>query len=97
MHNPSLEGVNYLYLTGEKMTQLIIHKDKMQDILMSFLSTLQTDEIRLEFDDKHFLAEPVQERSVLDILAEQAEDLGPPDLSMNVDHYLYGRPKKTGK
>jgi len=37
------------------MTQLIIPKDKMQDVLMSFLSTLQTDEIRLEFDDKHFL------------------------------------------
>jgi antitoxin component of MazEF toxin-antitoxin module len=79
------------------MTQLIIHKDKIQDILMSYLSTLQTDEIRLEFDDKHFLAEPVMERSVLDILAEHAEDLGPEDLSLNVDHYLYGLPKRTGK
>jgi len=76
------------------MTQLIIPKDKMQDILMSFLSTLQTDEIRLEFDDKHFLAEPVRERTVLDMLAEQADDFGPADLSLNVDHYLYGHPKR---
>ncbi len=83
--------------SGEKMTQLIVHKDKMQDILMVFLSRLQSDEIRLEFDEKHFLAEPVQERSVLDILAEQADDFGPEDLSMNVDHYLYGLPKRTGR
>lgn len=79
------------------MTQLIIHKDKMQEALMRFLSTIQTDEIRLEFDDKHFYAEPVQGKSVLDILAEQAEDMGPEDLSLNVDHYLYGRSKRSEK
>jgi|GEM_PF-6289178 len=45
---------------------------KMQEALMRFLSTIQTDEIRLEFDDKHFFAEPVQGTSVLDVLAEQA-------------------------
>jgi hypothetical protein len=55
------------------MTRLILHKDKMQDALTSFLSTIQTDEIRLKFDDKHFFAEPVQDKSVLDILAEQTE------------------------
>jgi hypothetical protein len=43
------------------------------------------------------LAEPVPERSVLDILAEQADDFGPEDLSINVDHYLYGLPKRTGR
>jgi antitoxin component of MazEF toxin-antitoxin module len=79
------------------MTQLIIHKDKMQEALMRFLSTIQTDEIRLEFDDKHFYAEPVQGKSVLDILAEQAEDMGPEDLSLNVDHYLYGLSKRSEK
>jgi hypothetical protein len=35
-------------------------------------------------------------KSVLDLLAEQAEDLGPEDLSLNVDHYLYRLPKRTG-
>jgi len=79
------------------MTQLVIHKDRIQDILLRFLSGIQADEIRLEFDDKHFLAEPVQEKSVLDILAEQADDLGPEDLSLNVDHYLYGLPKRLEK
>jgi hypothetical protein len=39
---------------------------------------------------KHFLAEPIQEKSVLDMLAEQAGDLGSDDLSINADHYLYG-------
>jgi len=79
------------------MTQLFIHKDKMQDILMNYVSTLQTDEIRLEFDDKHFLVEPVQKRLVLDMLAEQADDLGADDLSLNVDHYLFGHFNRTGK
>jgi hypothetical protein len=77
------------------MTHLIIHKDEIQDILLSFLSGIQTDEIYLEFDGRHFWAEPVQERSVLDILAEQADDLGPEDMSLNVDYYLYGLPKRT--
>ena len=79
------------------MTQLILHKDKIHDMLLRFLSGIQTDEVHLEFDDKHFLAEPVQEKSVLDMLAEQADDLGPDDLSINADHYLYGLPKKKEK
>jgi len=37
----------------------------------------------------------VQERSVLDILAEQADDFGSEDLSMNFDHYRYGLPTST--
>ncbi|MCI5120299.1 MAG: hypothetical protein D3908_03725 [Candidatus Electrothrix sp. AUS4] len=36
-----------------------------------------------------------QEKSVLDVLAEQADDLGPEDLSVNMDHYLYGLPKRS--
>ncbi len=35
-----------------------------------------------------------EEASVLDLLVSQAEDLGPKDLSMNVDYYLYGLPKR---
>lgn len=46
--------------------------------------------------NKHFFADPVQEKSVLDMLAEQADDLGPDDF-INADHYLYGLPKQTGK
>ncbi|MCI5150617.1 MAG: hypothetical protein D3916_14740 [Candidatus Electrothrix sp. MAN1_4] len=38
-----------------------------------------------------------QEKSVLDVLAEQADDLGPEDLSVNMDHYLYGLPKRSEK
>jgi hypothetical protein len=44
---------------------------------------------------KHFLAEPFQEKSILDILADQADDLGTDDLSINADYYLYGLPKKS--
>ncbi len=79
------------------MTQLILHKDKLHDMLLRFLSGIQSDKIHLEFDEKHFLAQPVQEKSILDVLAEQADDLGPEDLSINMDHYLYGLPKKSEK
>ena len=30
-------------------------------------------------------------------LAEMAEDLGIPDLATNIDHYLYGLPKRTAQ
>jgi hypothetical protein len=36
-------------------------------------------------------------QSVLDILAEQAEDLVPEDLSINVYHYLYGAPNNQAE
>jgi hypothetical protein len=32
--------------------------------------------------------------SVLETLSSQAEDLGPEDMSVNIDHYLYGLPKR---
>lgn len=76
------------------MTQMTVHKEKIHEILLRFLNDLQADEIHLEFDEKHFLVQPVQEKTVLDMLAEQADDLGPEDLSLNTDHYLYGLPKR---
>ena len=57
-------------------------------------NSLSLDELRQNIESRK---SPEHERSVLDILAEQADDFGPEDLSMNVDHYLYGLPKKTGR
>ena len=57
-------------------------------------NSLSLDELRQNIESRK---SPEHERSVLDILAEQAQDLGPADLSLNVDHYLYGLPRRMGK
>ncbi|MGE0083362.1 MAG: hypothetical protein AB7S75_02975 [Desulfococcaceae bacterium] len=44
--------------------------------------------------DVCFIVRPAELTSVLDTLISQADDLGAEDLSANVDHYLYGLPKK---
>lgn len=46
-------------------------------------------------EDERFVIRKAERTSVLDKLIEEAEDLGPKDLSVNIDHYLYGLPKKS--
>jgi antitoxin component of MazEF toxin-antitoxin module len=76
------------------MTRLTIRKNKLQQFLLGFIDNIQSDEVKIEFDDEHFVIRNVEKTSVLDKLISEAEDLGPEDLSINVDHYLYGLPKR---
>ena len=46
-------------------------------------------------EDERFVIRKAERTSVLDKLIEGAEDLGPKDLSINIDHYLYGLPKRS--
>ena len=76
------------------MESLTINKEKIQDFITEFIDNIDTNEIKIEFDKKHFIIQKNEKDSVLDLLISQATDLGPEDLSINVDHYLYGLPKK---
>ncbi len=76
------------------MTTIVMKKSKIQDFITEFINNFSVDEFKIEFDKNFFAVRPVEETSVLDILASEAEDMGPEDLSVNIDHYLYGLPKK---
>jgi len=76
------------------MTTLVVSKSKTQDLLKEFIANVKSNELKIEFDERLFVVRPVDEISVLDLLSSQAEDLGPEALSVNVDHYLYGLPKR---
>jgi len=76
------------------MKNLFVRKTRVQDLLTKFIAGIKVDELRLEIDKKNFIVRQVEKTSVLDILSSQAEDLGPEDMSANVDHYLYGLPKR---
>ncbi|OQX21308.1 MAG: hypothetical protein BWK80_33880 [Desulfobacteraceae bacterium IS3] len=76
------------------MKNIVTDKDRIQDLLAEYISGIAADKLRIEFDEKVFIIRPAEETSVLDILSSQAEDLGPIDMSANVDHYLYGLPKR---
>ena len=76
------------------MTTMVIKKNSLQDFITEFINKFTTDEFKIEFDKNFFAVRPIEETSVLDILASEAEDIGPEDLSANIDHYLYGLPKK---
>jgi predicted DNA-binding antitoxin AbrB/MazE fold protein len=55
------------------------------------------DETRLRILIEEEEAQDVDGVRLLDPLAtiyEIAEDAGPPDLSVNLDHYIYGTPKR---
>jgi hypothetical protein len=77
-----------------KMKNLVVRKTRVQDLLTEFIAGINVDELRLEIDKKSFIVRQVEKTSVLDILSSQAEDLGPEDMSINVDCYLYGLPKR---
>ena len=77
-----------------KMKNIVVDKTKIRDMLAEFLASIGSDEFRLEMDENTFTVRPIGESSVLDILGANASDLGPEDLSENVDHYLYRLPKK---
>lgn len=76
------------------MKNLVVDKSEIRDLLAEFLAGIRVDEFNLEMDENSFVVRPVEEASVLDILSANASDLGPEDLSANVDHYLYGLPKR---
>jgi len=76
------------------MKNFIASKGSVQGLLTEYLSGIAVDKLRIESDENVFTVRPAEEISVLDILSSQAEDLGPADMSANVDHYLYGLPKK---
>ena len=77
-----------------KMKNLVAGKDRIQDLFAEYISGIAGDKLRIEFDENVFMVRPAEEKSVLDILSSQAENLGSEDMSANVDHYLYGLPKK---
>jgi hypothetical protein len=76
------------------MKNIVTDKDRIQDLLAEYISGISADKLRIEFDENVFIVRPAEETSVLDMLSSQAEDLGPIDMSANVDHYLYGLPKR---
>lgn len=76
------------------MTTVIVQKTSLQDVFTEFITNLKVNELKIEFDEKRFVVRPVEETSILDMLSSEADDLGPADLSINVDHYLYGLPKQ---
>ena len=76
------------------MKSFIVRKTGIQDLLSEFIASVRVDELRIEIDQDAFVVRPIEKTSVLDILSSQAEDLGPEDMSANVDHYLYGLPKR---
>lgn len=76
------------------MTTLVIKRNRVQDFISEFINRFGADEFKVESDKNFFAVRPVEETSILDILASEAEDMGPEDLSSNTDHYLYGLPKK---
>jgi len=76
------------------MTTVIVQKTSLQDVFTEFIANLKVNELKIEFDEKRFVVRPVEEASILDLLSSEADDLGPDDLSINVDHYLYGLPKR---
>ena len=63
-------------------------------MLTEFIEKISSDEVRIEFDEEQFIVRKTHHTSILDKLISEAEDLGPEDLSINVDHYLYGLPPK---
>jgi len=77
------------------MTTLVVTKNDIQTFLTKFINNIKTDEFKIEFDEKAFSVRATEQYSVLDRLSSQAEDLGPEDLSANVDRYLYGLPGKN--
>jgi len=76
------------------MKNLVVTKDKIQDLLTEYIAGIHADRLTIEFDHNCFTVRPVGQPSVLDTLISQAEDLGTEDMSANVDHYLYGLPMK---
>ena len=76
------------------MKSLTISKSEIQDFLTKFINNIDSNKIKVEFDEKYFVIQKIGQTPVLDLLISQAEDLGAEDLSINVDHYLYGLPKK---
>ena len=76
------------------MTRLTIRKNKLNDVLTSFIENIRSEEVCIEYDEERFVIRKAERTSVLDKLIEEAEDLGPEDLSVNIDHYLYGLPKR---
>ncbi|OQX23239.1 MAG: hypothetical protein BWK80_27040 [Desulfobacteraceae bacterium IS3] len=77
------------------MTTLVVTKNDIQTFLTKFINNIKTDEFKIEFDERAFSVRATEQYSVLDRLSSQAEDLGPEDLSANVDRYLYGLPGKN--
>ena len=76
------------------MKSLTINKDEIDDLITEFIDNIDSNELKIKFDKKRFVIQKNEEASVLDLLISQAADLGPEDLSINVDHYLYGLSKK---
>ncbi len=72
------------------MDNIVAAKDRVYDLLTEYIAGISAEKFRIEFDENSFTVMPADEISVLDILSSQAEDLGPEDMSANVDHYLYG-------
>lgn len=77
------------------MTTLVVTKNEIQTFLTEFINNIKADEFKIEFDERAFSVRATEQYSVLDRLSSQAEDLGPEDLSANVDRYLYGLPGKN--
>jgi hypothetical protein len=75
---------------------MVIKKNSLQDFITEFINKFNTDEFKIEFDKNFFAVRPIEETSVLDLLASEAYDIGPEDLSANIDHYLYGTFTKFG-
>lgn len=76
------------------MKTLTVRKNKLKKILTEFIDSISSDEVNIEYDEEQLIVRNVQRVSVLDKLIAEATDLGPEDLSINVDHYLYGFPKR---
>jgi hypothetical protein len=77
------------------MTTLIVTKNEIQTFLTEFINNIKTEEFKIEFDETAFSVRATEQYSVLDRLSSQAEDLGPEDLSANIDRYLYGLPGRN--
>ncbi len=77
-----------------EMKRFVVGKEAIQELFAEYIAGINSDKLRIEFDETSFIVRPIEESSVLDILSAHADDLGPEDMSANVDHYLYGLPKR---
>ncbi len=76
------------------MKSVVVAKHEIQNLLAEYIAGVGVDNLIIEFDETSFVARPFDETSILDVLSANADDLGTEDMSINVDHYLYGHPKR---
>lgn len=79
------------------MQTLTINKNNLLTFIEDFIKKIESDKVKIEFDETHLLINKEDETCVFDELISKAADLGPEDLSINVDHYLYNLPKSETK